>query len=179
MIAPDLDTPLLETARLVLRRPIDADLRSLVRIANNWAVARQTESLPHPFTLDHGRVWIAGGATADRRFVIAERDSAELVGALGLFVRHEDWEIGFWIAKPKWNQGYATEAVQSAAAFAFDELHLAKLTAAAFADNRAAARVLEKVGFRHLGDLPELLPERGGERMLSWHVADRATLTRS
>jgi RimJ/RimL family protein N-acetyltransferase len=178
VIASDLESPTLDTARLSLRRPKDDDERPLARIANNWAIARQTEALPHPFTLDHARAWIGGGSPRDWRFVIAERETGTLMGALGLFVRHEDWEIGFWVAKPHWNRGFASEAAGAAAAFAFDTLSVAKLTAAAFADNKAAARVLEKVGFTHLGALSELLPERGGKRLVSWFVLDRANLVR-
>ena len=178
MIASDLESPTLDTDRLLLRRPQPDDLRPLARVANSWAVARQTEALPHPFTLDHARAWTDGGSPQDWRFVLAERETGTLVGALGIFVRHDDWEVGFWVAKPQWNNGFATEAARAATCFAFDTLNVAKLTAACFPDNKAAARVLEKVGFVHLGELPEFLPERGGKRFLSWFVLDRANLVR-
>jgi len=173
------DTPTLDTPNLVVRSPEDADARPLARVANSWAVARSTESLPHPFSPEHARAWISQKPRGEYRFVMIERASERIVGAIGLYVRHEDWETGFWVAKEFWNRGYATEALRAVAVFAFDELAIAKLTASAFVENKAAARVLDKCGFRRLGDLPELLPERGGKRLLGWYVLDRDSLIRS
>lgn len=166
----------LHSARLRLRPPVEADARAIARLAGSWAVARQTESLPHPYGLDQAKAWIANGRYGrESRFVLIREDEA-VVGVVELFVRFEDWEIGFWLGKPFWNQGYATEAVRTVSAHAFDERGVAKLTAAVLGKNRAACRVLAKVGFTFLGTRSELLPQRGGYKSLGWYVLDRAGL---
>ena len=56
-------------------------------------------------------------------------------------------EIGYWLGKDFWGKGYATEAVQSVVAYAFEELSLVRLWAGAYQENTPSQRVLEKCGF--------------------------------
>jgi len=53
---------------------------------------------------------------ADTTFAIDLRERKQLIGAIGLTI---DWklskgEIGYWIGRPHWNLGYATEATTAA-----------------------------------------------------------------
>ena len=50
-------------------------------------------------------------------------------------------------AKTDWGRGIGPAAIALAAAHAFDELDLAKLTAGVYADNPASIRAFEKAGF--------------------------------
>lgn len=73
-----------------------------------------------------------------------------LIGGLGfdgLILGHRA-DIAYWLAKPYWNQGIMTVAVQAACMFAFDRWSLVRITAAIFTGNTASARVLEKCGFQ-------------------------------
>jgi len=56
------------------------------------------------------------------------------------------FEFGYWLGKPFWGQGFATEAVSRLIAFAFMELELGSLIAGYFHDNPASGHVLEKLG---------------------------------
>ena len=79
----------------------------------------------------------------------------ELIGHLGLFgiLRggFQEARIGYMLAERHSGQGYATEAVNLAVAYAFGELDLHRLETGVQLDNPASARVLSKAGFREEG----------------------------
>ncbi len=69
-------------------------------------------------------------------------------GCCGLHLRESGlFELGYWLGRPFWGHGYATEAARKLAGFAFSRLKATQLTAGYFHDNPASGRVLEKVGF--------------------------------
>jgi RimJ/RimL family protein N-acetyltransferase len=79
-------------------------------------------------------------------------DAPELVGCAGFGRRPSGAiEFGYWVARPHWGKGYATEAGRALVAIARDSLRIARLSAGHFLDNHASGRVLEKIGFRPTG----------------------------
>jgi RimJ/RimL family protein N-acetyltransferase len=60
-------------------------------------------------------------------------------------------ELGYWIARPYWGRGYATEAGRAVIDHARHSLRLPRLSAGHFIDNPASGRVLAKLGFRPIG----------------------------
>ncbi len=70
---------------------------------------------------------------------------------VGIDAANERAELGYWVGKPFWGHGFATEAGRAAVAFAFDTLELKRVFASAIAENAASKRVLEKIGMRHEG----------------------------
>jgi len=62
-----------------------------------------------------------------------------------------DFMLGYWIGKPYWGRGFATEAARRVARFTFDELGAERLAAGWFDDNPASGRVLRKLGFQDAG----------------------------
>ncbi len=61
-------------------------------------------------------------------------------------------ELGYWLGRAWWGNGYATEAAQALVWFAGDALGLRRLTAGHAADNLPSGRVLSKLGFRCTGE---------------------------
>ena len=57
------------------------------------------------------------------------------------------WEIGYHIAKPFTQKGYATEAVKAFLPAVMQHLCIAKIDGLTHADNIASRKVLEKCGF--------------------------------
>ena len=53
----------LETERLMLRRPTLADVKAIAVLANDRRIAEMTRRLPHPYTQDHAIEFVR--ATAD------------------------------------------------------------------------------------------------------------------
>ena len=72
----------------------------------------------------------------------------------GLFRRRpdRDWEIGYWIGKPWWGKGFATELGRGLVDFAAQEFGAGQIIAGHYDDNPASGRVLEKLGFAYTGD---------------------------
>ena len=76
----------------------------------------------------------------------------------------DGFEFGYWLGKPFWGLGYATEAAQRLVRFAFDELGLRRVHAGWFHDNPASGHVLAKLGARHNGSRMRELPGPGHGR---------------
>ena len=73
-------------------------------------------------------------------------DGAKLIGSAGISRDGDDVELGYWIARAHWGQGYATEAARAVLSQARALGHK-QLVASHFVDNPASGRVLRKVGF--------------------------------
>ena len=78
-------------------------------------------------------------------------DSApRLIGACGLGKHNGEAELGYWIARPYWGLGFASEAGCAVMKIAQAVGHR-KLVSGHFIDNPASGRVLQKLGFRSTG----------------------------
>ncbi len=55
--------------------------------------------------------------------------------------------LAFYLAKPYWNRGLATEAGEAFVRFGFDELGLSRIIASAEVGNERSVAVLKKLGF--------------------------------
>jgi RimJ/RimL family protein N-acetyltransferase len=72
-------------------------------------------------------------------------------------------ELGYWISRPCWGRGFATEAGRALVEIA-RALRLPQLEASHFIDNPASARVLDKLGFESTGIIaPRMNCARGEE----------------
>ncbi|MEI9901269.1 MAG: GNAT family N-acetyltransferase [Hyphomicrobium sp.] len=129
-------------------RPIDPrDASRISVLAGDWDIARMTARIPHPYSLVDADQWIA--SIGSDEFVRAVEHNGELIGAVGYIERDsEQAEIGYWIGKPWWGHGYATEAARALVKHCFGEAGFKRLTCGHFIDNSASARVIKKLGFR-------------------------------
>lgn len=64
------------------------------------------------------------------------------------------WNIGFWIHPEYWGNGYATEAARAVLDFGFSILGATKITTAHAIWNSPSKRVIEKLGFKFMGENP-------------------------
>jgi len=158
----------LRTARLLLRTFEHEDVPALVRLAGGNEIAAATLNIPHPYTEDHARSFLAK-ANEDFRagrsvsFAISVLPGRELCGAIGLNLAdiHMRAELGYWIGVPFWGKGFATEAAAAAVAFGFETLRLHRIFAHHFSGNTASGRVLEKIGMRHEGQFRQHIQKWG------------------
>ena len=63
----------------------------------------------------------------------------------------EHAEMGYWIGKPYWGQGYAAEASLAVLAYGFDQLGLHRIWARHMRRNPASGRVMQKMGMLYEG----------------------------
>lgn len=152
--------PTLTTPRLTLRPFNPSDAPHVRRLADDPDIAANTLTIPHPYPPGHAEAWIATHAPAFDAglaavFAITDTQTTDLRGAAGLHLEpdHARAELGYWIGRPFWNHGYATEAARALLAFGFEHLALARIHAAHFPHNPASARILRKLGLRHEGTL--------------------------
>ena len=86
---------------------------------------------------------------------MARKDEDEVVGAIGLRIananRHA--EVGYWVGKEWWGNGFASEAGTELVRFAFEVLGLHRVMARHFASNPASGRVMQKIGMKQEGTL--------------------------
>ena len=141
------------TERLTLRpwRKDDAD--ALFAAAFDPAVGTPAGFPPHK-THEHSEEVLRDVLMKPEVYAICIRASempGTPVGAIGLMFEDEDFsiaegeaELGYWIAKPYWNAGYMTEAVQALERHAFMDMGLSALWAASYSENPASAAVQKK-----------------------------------
>ena len=155
------------TERLLLRPGWAEDAPALFEAIADERIVRNLATAPWPYRLRDAEAFLATERTPDHgNFLIFRRTQEEtkLVGSIG-FGRTPDGnrEFGYWIARPYWGRGYATEAGRAVIKLARDSLRLPRLHSGHFLDNPASGRVLEKLGFRATGVIaPRLSVGRGG-----------------
>src|SRR3712207_964149 len=140
------------TERLALRPGWAEDAPALFAAVADEAIVRNLASAPWPYTLADAEAFLATERDADAACMLIFRrtaDAPELVGSIGFGRRPSGAiELGYWIARPHWGKGYATEAGRAAVAMARESLRVDKLVSGHFLDNPASGRVLEKIGFK-------------------------------
>ncbi len=154
------DLPTVETERLILRPLILLDAPEVARLAGERDIAATTLLIPHPYGRRDAEEWITGHghafeADTGLSLAIARRADCALVGAVSFKISrvHNHAELGYWIGKPFWNKGYATESGRAMVACGFESLDLHRIHAHHFANNLSSGRVLEKIGLLYEGRL--------------------------
>ena len=138
----------LESERLILRPPGPRDIQSMTVWLSDYDVARMTARVPHPYNEGDAEAFLAHAP--EYRFVIQRRSDGVFLGMTGLH-GEDGYEFGYWLGKPFWGFGYATEAAHRLVLFAFEALGLETVHAGWFHDNPASGHVLAKLGARHNG----------------------------
>ena len=141
---------ILESKRLIFRLFSNKDKSDLTRLLNDKSVTKWAH-LPFPYTEKHAEWWIRTGSKNKYHFALEGKKQNQLLGSLKLT---KTGELGCWIGKEYWNQGFATEAVQRIKEYGFKELKLKSIWAAAHKDNLAPIKVLKITGFKEVGDKP-------------------------
>jgi RimJ/RimL family protein N-acetyltransferase len=161
--------PTLWTARLLLGAFDLEDAAELQRLAGAREIADTTVSIPHPYELDHALAWIGQQRREAVRgracnFAVRLVTSGQLIGSAGLRdidPEHLQAELGFWIGREWWGQGYAREAALAVIQFGFDSLGLNRICAHHMVRNPAAGKVLLAAGMRREGLLRQRVRKWG------------------
>jgi [ribosomal protein S5]-alanine N-acetyltransferase len=138
------------TPRLRLRPLAAHDAPEIARLAGDWDIARMTALIPHPYTLADAQAFIASAAGSDHTFAI-ERDGV-LVGCCGARSVSGAYAIGYWVGKPYWGQGIMTEAARALIAHLRAREPGCAIAISHMVENEASGRVIEKLGFRRVGE---------------------------
>lgn len=126
------DAPVLETERLRLRAPVEADFDGFCALMSDPIAAEHIGGVMNPpqtwrtlcLLIGHWQVRGFGF------FTVEDRITGEWLGRVGPWFPH-GWpapEIGWAIARPHWGRGVGPEAATAAIDYAFDTLGWADVT---------------------------------------------------
>jgi Acetyltransferases, including N-acetylases of ribosomal proteins len=140
----------IETERLFIRPFTGEDIDELLGVwsdpANERFVGARTPQTTEE-VLEWFERWLPWG--------VWERSTGELVGDCGLSfdVGFGASELSYGFRRDRWGRGYATEAALACVRHGFDVMGLERIVADVDPANTSSARVLEKCGFEHVGDV--------------------------
>ena len=160
--------PTLETADLILRKPVMKDAKDIFRYASDPEVARYVLWEPHRSLAETKsfvrflRSRIRAGYPSS--WVVTLKETGAVIGTVG-FIWYSDEnrsaELGYSYSREYWNHGYATQALQAVTGAVFRSLPVNRLEAQHDVRNPASGRVMEKSGFRKEGILRSRILNKG------------------
>ncbi len=154
-----MERQILETSRIILRPWQDSDAAVLYKWASDPDVGPRAGWAPHQ-SVEESLEVIRTVFHQDSNWAIEFREAGEAVGAMGygpscecrLPAREGEPIAGYWIAKPYWNKGICTEALELMIKHIRDATDIHSLISGHFVDNPASGRVMEKCGFIPTGE---------------------------
>lgn len=158
------------TPRLLLRPGWPEDAAALSAALDDAAIARNLACMPHPCGMADAGAFLAPPIDQRHPRLLAfsrTQGPSRLIGGCQLTpVPDGTVEIGYWIARPYWGLGFATEATRALIQAARAMGHRT-IRARHPIDNPAPARVLRKLGFRPTGDYARVHGAARGEAVLT------------
>jgi [ribosomal protein S5]-alanine N-acetyltransferase len=146
------------TDRLVLRRPVASDAPVLFEeYAQDPTVTRHLTWRPHA-RLDESRSYLARceagwNSGTDLTWALTLAGSDRLIGMIALRPRGHMADIGYVLARAHWGKGLMSEAGRAIVDWALGNPAVHRVWAVCDIENRASARVMEKLGMTHEGVL--------------------------
>lgn len=160
--------PILDTARLYLRKMNKTDSADMYEYSCREDVTRYLLWSPHPseaYTakyLAYLQSRYRAGDFYDWAVVVRETD--KMIGTCGftrLNIDSNSAEIGYVLNPEYWGYGFAPEAVRAVMRFGFNELRLNRIEAKYMVGNERSVRVMEKVGMTREGINREAIHVKG------------------
>ena len=153
----------LQTERLRLRPLALADAPRVAELANDFEVVKMTGGMPYPYAVADAETFIGRATSCDptREVHFAVDLVGEgPIGCIG-FYPHETPgpELGYWLGRPFWGRGIATEMLAAVMRWAREEWGRRCVIACHHRDNPASGSVLIRAGFLYTGRV-EALPCR-------------------
>ena len=140
----------IETERLLLRPFTYADCQSFYKIVSNpdnlafiFPVKTSQEEAENLMVEMFMRTPLG-------KWAIIAKETQQLIGAISFERLNEQTrqaELGYFLHRVYWGQGFATEAVRTISFLALYQLGLTDISIIAHLENRASQRVAEKAGF--------------------------------
>ena len=144
----------LETERLLFRDHEETDLESYCEMETD-PVYRSPQPVhpPHELERSFREAWLIPKTMGLWATIL--KSTNQYIGRCGLYPHRNDDDliipgeanIAFYLARPYWGQGLATEAGKAFIDFGFNTLGLSRIEAGINANNQASIRVIQKLGF--------------------------------
>ena len=158
----------METDRILLRPWVESDAQALYKYASDPEVGPRAGWPPHKSVEESLEIIRTVFNDATNTWAIVLKETGEPIGAMGygpscqcnLPAREGEPLIGYWVARPYWNQGICTEALRLMIDHIRKTTNIKSLISGHFVDNPASGRVMEKCGFVPTGETV-VDPEQG------------------
>lgn len=175
----------LTTERLTLDAPASSDAPLIHRYCQDPEFERYL-TIPWPYRVADAEHFVnthvPAGWASGRELTWALRNHAgQLLGVVGLRVKVDRYDIGFWLGAEHRGHGYMPEAVRAVIDWAFETGYegITEITWECIAGNLASAAVARKLGFTFVRVGPALVAARDGSHPESWHGRLRSSDDRS
>ena len=172
-----LDFPhdyIIRTQRLLLRPPEPGDVDALWPHVTNPEVTRFLAWEPHEdkemtLRLINSLIQAQQAQKGYHWVLVRDMDICGLVSLIDVRRQHRCWtldraELAYWLAPKFQKQGLMTESCKAILDFAFNGLNLHKVIAFHASDNPPSGRVIQRLGFRYVGEEVEAFCKSG-----HWH----------
>ena len=146
----------LHSERLLLRLPCKTDFALMREYIEHPLMRKYSffrygdpDLYPQIYLGTAAKDWKAGTAY---RMSIVLKDTNTMIGHMMLYdvnKTHRTGELGYWMAREHWGNGYTKEAAQVALEFGFKRLRLRRIYALTIDGNDVSAALLMKLGFKH------------------------------
>ncbi len=152
--------PSIETDRLLLREPTDADVADWV--ATIWEDSEVMHYMPRSTDAPMVRAQKALSFFTKLReqqqvgaWVVTEKANGRFMGHCMLAHRETfgEPELGYALGKAFWGQGYATEAARAVVRYGIEQANVARIFAVVFPENQPSWRILKRLGFNYEKDV--------------------------
>ena len=141
----------LETKRLTLRPWCEDYAEDLYKYASDPEVGPPAGWPPHT-SVENSREIIRTVLSAPETYAVCLKENGKPIGSIGfhrndLAEADDEYELGYWIGKPFWGQGYIPEASREMLRYAFEDLKMNRIWCGYYDGNEKSRRVQEKLGF--------------------------------
>ena len=144
-----------ETERLILRRWEESEAEILYQFAKDPDIGPIAGWPPHN-NMDESLFVIRTVYRHPEAYAICLKEENKPIGTIELKLgefcdfsdRADECELGFWLAKPYWGQGFMPEAVTEMLRHAFEDMGMTKVWCGYYEGNEKSRRVQEKCLFR-------------------------------
>ena len=142
-----------------MRPWLESDAEVLYKYASDPEVGPRAGWPPHK-NVEESLDVIRKFFTNDFTWAVVLKETGEVIGCVGylpasssnLPIGEDQSEVGYWIARPYWDRGICTEALQLVVDHCFNEKGFTTLWGTYFISNPASGRVMEKCGFEETGE---------------------------
>lgn len=161
--------PTLTTDRLILRSIEIADAESIFAYAKNPNVCQYTlwethQSIQDSLNYIKGYIFDYYSKGVPEPLGIALKENPQtIIGTVGCFWTSKQakaMELAYAIGEDHWGKGLVAEASQAMMDYCFKEFSLKRVQALCKAENKASARVMEKIGMTYEGTLKSAIFHR-------------------
>ena len=138
----------LHTDNLVIKKPSEKHLNSLIKELNNWNISKWLIEVPYPYSIDDAKYWVK--KTKQDQYSLNIYLKNKLIGGMSLSNQRENskWELGYWIGEEYWGNGYAIEACENLISYFFSNTNNSIIYASHMKDNIKSKKIIIKLGFK-------------------------------